>query len=909
PALLELPADHPRPAAQRFRGAAEPLRLPPELTAALKALSQSAGATLFMTLLAAFAVLLSRYSGASDIVIGSPIANRPRRALEPLIGLFANTLALRVDLSGNPPFATLLERVRQTTLDGFAHQDLPLERLLDELQPQRSLSHAPLFQVMLALQNAPLEEMALPGLTLEPVELESASAKFDLTLTLHETPQGLEGVLEYNADLFDPATIRRLGRHLHVLLAGIVDDPRRPIRRLPLLTDAERQTLLHDWNATRVDYPPDRTVVDLFEAQAQKTPDAVAVEFNGQCLTYAGLNARANQLAHHLISLGVGPEVRAGLCLERSLELVAGVLGVLKAGGAYVPLDPAYPRQRLAYMVEDARPAVLLTHTALLERLPACQAQTLFLDRDWPRAASTADPPRRAGPDHLAYVIYTSGSTGRPKGTLLVHRGLSNYLRWALAAYPRDGSGAPVQSSLGFDATITSLYLPLLSGRTVALIAEGREIEGLGERLRAGAGFSLVKITPAHLDALNPLLGEGDWSGRARALVIGGEALLGRQVRPWRQRAPATRLINEYGPTETVVGCCVHEVEGYPAPEAAVPIGRPIANTRIYILDAAFNLAPLGVPGELYIGGAGLARGYFHRPALTAERFVPDPFEPGGRLYRTGDLARWRPDGILEYLGRIDDQVKIRGFRIELGEVEAALAAHPAVREGAVVVDGDGRHRRLAAFLVAKDAPVDAAELRRALRDRLPDYMIPAVFVWLEALPLTGNGKVDRRALAAQIPPPARLQAGTPPRTPREQVLAAIWKEVLGIGEVGIDDNFFELGGDSILGIQIVARARQAGLGLTPQQIFQHQTIAELAAAAADAAAAAEQGLITGPVPLTPIQRWLLEQDLAAPHHYNQAVFLEVAADLTPETVERAVAALLRHHDALRLRFPRTPLD
>jgi amino acid adenylation domain-containing protein len=844
PTVLELPIDRPRPAVQTYRGAVHRFALPTALSEALKALSRQEGATLFMTLLAAFQVLLYRYTGQDDILVGAPIANRTQAECEGLIGFFVNTLVLCTDLAGNPNFRELLRRVREVALGAYAHQDLPFERLVEELQPERDLSRNPLFQVMFDLQNAPLPALDLPDLTVQPLTVDYGTAKFDLTLSVQETAQGLNGLLEYNTDLFDEATIMRLAGHFQTLLEGITADPAQPIGTLPLLTEAERQYLLVDWNATRTDYPREMCVHQLFEAQVERTPDAVAVVFEDQQLTYRELNERANQVAHHLQRLGVGPEVLVGLCMERSLEMVVGLLGILKAGGAYVPLDPAYPQERLAFMLEDAGVPILLTQRHLLERLPDREAEVLCLDADWPEIAQQAasNAASAVTPQNLAYVIYTSGSTGRPKGAMIVHRGLTNYLSWAVQAYPvAQGRGAPVHSSISFDLTITGLFAPLLAGRATHLLPEQAGVETLTEALRCGSNFSLVKITPAHLELLAQQLTPAQATGPTRSFIIGGENLRAENVAFWRDYAPETVLVNEYGPTETVVGCCVYTISAATPRTGSIPIGRPIANTRIYILDNQLQPVPTGVPGELYIGGAGVARGYLNRPELTAEKFIADPFstEPGARLYRTGDLARYLPDGNIEFLGRLDHQVKIRGFRIELGEIEAVLRQHPTVQEVVVLAREDAPgDRRLVAYVVpSPDVPLPSAdELRQSLQQRLPAYMVPAVFVPLEALPLTPNGKVDRKVLP--MPDQSRAVQGifVAPRTPVEDLLATIWADVLQVERVGIYDNFFELGGHSLLAVRVVHRMEQVwGKKLALATLFAGPTIAQLAQALLEA--------------------------------------------------------------------------
>ncbi len=865
PPLLELPTDRSRPPVQTYQGAYRPFVLPRPLSDQIRALSQREGATLFMTLLAAFQALLARYSGQDDISVGTPIAGRTRAELEGLIGFFVNTLVLRADLSGDPSFSQLLGRVREAALGAYAHQDLPFEMIVDALQPDRNLGHSPFFQVMFVLQNAdqPEQTQESTGLTLNSTEVHSGTSKFDLTLFMTEEGQQLGGALEYNTDLFDTTTIERMIGHFETLLAAIAIDPALPVSKLPLLTGAERRQLLVEWNATAAPYPHELCVHQLFEAQAERTPHADAVVFGAQRLSYRELNGRANQLAHHLRTLGIGPELLVGVCIERSLELAVALLGILKAGAAYLPLDPAYPAERLRFMLDDAQVSVLLTsqeqrtknqssttdrkgvlHTPLADHVEApsttpppahtppadderayrttppadlAQLTVIDLDGEWETIAQqpATNPASAATPDNLAYVIYTSGSTGTPKGAMIVHRGLTNYLAWATRAYAVEGGrGAPVHSSISFDLTITGLFAPLLAGRAVHLLPEQLGVETLSEALATTGDFSLVKITPAHLELLGRQLGPSQAGGRTRAFIIGGEQLLAESIAFWRRHAPATLLVNEYGPTETVVGCCVYTVSAETPPSGAIPIGRPIANTELYVLDRRLEPVPIGVPGELYIGGAGVARGYLGRPELTAERFVPCPWSvvsgplqrttgngpltTDNRLYKTGDLCRYRPDGVLEYLGRIDHQVKVRGFRIELGEIEAVLAQHPGLREAAVVVREDTPgDRRLVAYVVAGqeqrtknreqrgeeedpqfsilNSQFSIQELRGFLKDRLPDYMVPAAFVLLDALPLTSNGKVDRKALPA--PDGARPDLASEyvaPRTPAETALADI---------------------------------------------------------------------------------------------------------------------------------------
>jgi amino acid adenylation domain-containing protein len=890
--VLALPTDHPRPPVQTYHGAAHTFLLPNSLLEALKTMGRQQDATLFMTLLAAFNVLLHRYSGQTDILLGAPVANRMRPETEALIGFFVNTLVLRIDLSGDPTFQELIRRARTTALDAYAHQDLPFEALVDALQIERDLSRQPLFQVMIALQNARPEDMSLPGLNLRPLEVTGKTAKFDLTLFLAETRQGLAATFEYNTDLFDESTILRLAGHFQVLLLGIAAHPEGKISELPLLTETEQRQLLVEWNNTAVTYTPDCFVPQMFEAQAERTPEAIAVIFEEQKMTYRELNERANQLASCLQKLGVGPEVLVGICVERSPEMLVGLLAILKAGGAYMPLDPSYPSERLNFMLEDTGISLLLTQKRLTNSLPTQNIRMICLDTDWAEivqvsAAISEKTPVKLRGDNLAYVIYTSGSTGKPKGAMLTHQGLANYLNWSIAAYKvEQGEGSPVHSSLGFDLTITSLFPALLSGKSVELLPETPGIEGLSAVLREaqGSAYSLVKITPAHLNALNQELSSAEKLRKVHRFIIGGEALQGESLLFWGSRLPETRFVNEYGPTETVVGCCTYEISGAELATGMLPIGKPIANTQLYILDAHLQPVPVGVAGELYIGGAGVARGYLNRPELTAERFIPDPFSSraGARLYRTGDMARYLPGGNLDFLGRADTQVKIRGYRIELGEIESQLRQFPGIQEVSVIVwqEAQGDKRLAAYFTSEADVDISAAALLNFLRQSLPDYMMPSAFIRLESMPLTPNGKVDRKGLPAPSISRLKSKSYAPPRDSFESLLSSIWEETLNVHPVGIHDNFFELGGDSILGMQIIAKARLVNIYLTPMQIFQHQTVAQLAAAALQAAESgqilqAQQNPISGSAQPTPMQRRLFENPNPTnpPDRYTPADF------------------------------------
>jgi amino acid adenylation domain-containing protein len=771
---------------------------------------------------------------------------------ESLIGFFVNTLALRTDLSGNPSFTDLLGRVREVALAAYAQQDVPFEKIVEAVQPERSLSHAPLFQVMLALQNAPRAELRLGAIELERLATQNSTTKFDITLSLEERDGRLLGAVRYKTSLFDEATIKRMVGHLARLLEGIVADPEQPLSKLPLMTAAEERQLLVEWNRTTISFSHEQCVHQLFAQQVARTPEQVAVACEGVQLSHRELNARANQLAHYLQALGVRPDTAIGLFMERSVEFIVGLLGILKAGGAYVPLDPQLPPERLTYMIADARLAVLVTDESLLAQLPNIGATVVCLDRDAERLAlqDAAEPISSVQAANLAYVIYTSGSTGQPKGVAVEHRQLANYLAaiQPALALPAPASYALV-STLAADLGHTMLFPALCQGSTLHLIAQERATDAAAlaayfEREQ----IDCLKIVPSHLAALVTSAQAMQVLPRQR-LILGGEACRQSWVNEVHALAPTCRIFNHYGPTETTVGVLTGEVTptergliGAPPDETfseplsgTLALGRPLGNTQVYLLDAAGQLVPPGVAGELYVGGAQVARGYLHRPELTAARFVPDPFstEPGQRLYRTGDLARYLADGRLEFLGRVDRQVKLRGYRIELGEVEAALRELAQVREAVVEVqaDGAGGDRLVAYVVAAGGAALAPAELRGGLSGRLPDYMLPAAFVRLEALPLTPNGKLDRRALPAPEDIDAPLaDSFVAARNPMEAALIDIWSSVLSVERIGVHDNFFELGGHSLLAAQLMSRLRAAfQVELPLRRLFETPTVAGLA--------------------------------------------------------------------------------
>jgi amino acid adenylation domain-containing protein len=838
--VLDLPTDRPRPPRQTFRGARQALVLPKHLTAALKALSWQEEVTLFMTLLAAFKVLLSRYTGQDDIIVGSPIAGRTQTEVEGLIGFFVNTLVLRTDLSGIPSFREVLRRVREVCLEAYTHQDLPFEKLIEELHPQRDLSRNPLFQVLFILQNAPRLVLELPGLAQRPLEVDSGTAKFDVTLSMVEEAEGLRIVLEYNSDLFDAATIHRMLSHYRTLLEGIVADPDQLIARLPLLPEAERDQLLMVWNKTLTDYAQkwDQRIHQWFEAQVEQTPDAVAVVFGDAHLTYRELNRRANQLAHHLQALGVGPEVLVGVCLERSIEMMVCLLGILKAGGAYVPLDPNYPQERLAFILHDARVAVLLTQQRLVERLPMHNARLVCCDTAWPTIAQehTDNPVRTVAPDNLAYVIYTSGSTGTPKGVLGLHRGAVNRFTWMWETYPFAAAEVCCQrTSLNFVDSVWEIFGPLLQGIPIVIMPDEivQDPPRLLEHLAAHHVTRIVLVPSLLRVLLDTAVELQQQLPDLKIWITSGEALPRELCQQFHEQLPQRVLLNLYGASEVAADSTWYDTrEGQWRP--GVPIGRPIANTQIYLLDRALQPVPIGVPGELHVGGIGLARGYLNHPELAAERFIPHPFSriPGARLYKTGDVARYRPDGNIEYLGRLDHQVKLRGIRIELGEVEAALGQHPAVRDTVVMVQEDvPGDQRLVAYVIPQSDPPPSIALRSFLQQKLPEYMVPSAFVILAAFPLTPNGKVNRQALPAPTQTRSFLE-GTfiAPRTPVEEVIAGIWASTLGLEHVDIYDNFFELGGHSLLAARIVSQLRSAFAEDIPlRRFFECPTVAELA--------------------------------------------------------------------------------
>jgi amino acid adenylation domain-containing protein len=910
PALLPLTTDRPRPTVQTFAGAHQKFELSPELTQKLTQLSQQQGATLFMTLLAAYDTLLYRYTGVADILVGTPIANRDRSEIEGLIGFFVNTLVMRTDLSANPSFCDLLARVREVALGAYSHQNLPFEMLVEALQPERNLSHTPLFQVAFLLQNAPTSEVEMTGLSISHLSTESVTSKFDLTLAIGNTDTGLVGVWEYNTDLFDASTIARMADHFVTLLEAIVANPSERIDQLPLLTEVEQQQLLIEWNDTQVDYPQDKCIHQLFEEQVARTPDAVAVVFENEQLTYGELNSRANQLAHHLRSLGVGADVLVGICVERSLLMIVGLLGILKAGGAYVPLDPEYPQERLQYILDDALVSVLLTQQRIFDRLPQHQAQLVCLDDIWEKIAQNNqnNPASGVTAFNLANLIYTSGSTGKPKGVMVEHTGLINLAQAQIQTFGLDCDSRVLQfASLSFDASIWEIIMALGSGATLYLGTKDSLLPGtpLIQRLK---DYSITHITlPPSALAVLP----AEELPALQTIIVAGEACSAELIKQW---SVGRNFFNAYGPTEASVCATVAKCTDS---GSKISIGRPIANTQIYILDSHLQPVPVGVPGELHIGGAGLARGYFNRSELTQEKFIPNPFsdEPDSRLYKTGDLARYLPDGNIEYLGRIDNQVKIRGFRIELGEIEAVLSQHSDVQTSCVTAREDTPgEKRLVAYVVPQTEVIPTVSvLRQFLKTKLPNYIVPNAFVILEALPLTPNGKVNHRALPAPDLH-SELEKFVAPRNPTEETLALIWSQVLRLEQVGIHDNFFELGGHSLLATQVISRLQEAfGISLPLRYIFESPTVAELSEAIL---AQLETGFGLAVPAIAPVDRdadiplswaqerlWFVNQLEGESGAYTIDMTLRLLGNLNVKALEEAFRAIAQRHEPLRTQF------
>ena len=905
---LELPTDVPRPATIGYRGVRVYFPVPGHLVAAVETLARRERATPYMVLLAAFQTLMHRYSGQTDLAVGSPTAGRLSTDVEPLIGFFINTLVLRANLADNPTFRDFLRQVRQTALSAFQFQEAPFEKLTEILNLPRDPGRQPLVQVVFALQNSPPLVCQLEGLSTELVDVDFGKAKFDLNFSLRVKPDGWQGFLEYRTDLFDEATARRLVGHYFTLLEGIVADPDGRVGELPLLTEPERRQLLIDWNDTAADYPTDKCLHELFEEQVERTPNAVAIDCAGRRLTYHELNSSANQLAHRLRDCGVGPDVLVAICVGRSPELIVGILGILKAGGAYLPLDAEHPRERLAFLLQDAAAPVLLTQSSLLPLMPNHGAQVICVDADLPSIAaqSRANPVRKSVPHNLAYVLFTSGSTGKPKGVAIEHRSAVAFVAWAHQVFsPSDLAGVLAATSVGFDLSVFEMFAPLACGGKMILAPNVLALSTLA----AAQDVTLLNTVPS---AIAELIAQGEIPASVRTVNLAGEPLSQHLVREIYSHTKAQRVLDLYGPTESTI----YATYALRTPDGPQTIGRPIANTRVYILDRHRQLVPVGVAGEIHIGGDGLARGYLNRPELTTERFIPDPFgAAGSRLYKTGDLARYLPDGNVEFLGRLDHQVKLRGFRIELGEIETALLQLPGVHEAVVVArEDDPGDKRLVAYVVPQSgAAICITALCDVAKRLLPQYMVPSAFLVLEKLPLTPNGKLDRKAL----PVPAARDMATEavaPRTPIEELLVGIWESVLGVEQVGIHDNFFELGGHSLLAMRVISRLRdQFAIDLPVRSLFESPTVAELGARIermrsqepTEAIPPLQRVSREGALPLSFAQErlWFFDQFEPASAVYNIRRILHLRGPLNVPALERSFQEFVRRHEVLRTSF------
>ncbi|MEA5506597.1 amino acid adenylation domain-containing protein [Halotia wernerae UHCC 0503] len=962
--LLDLPIDRPRPPIKTYTGSRKTIQLDANLFRQVKNFSRENSCTLFMTLLSVYTTLLHRLTGQADIVVGVPAAGRLKGS-EGLVGYCSYLLPIRSYIDSNSTFCQHLQTTKTELLNAYEHQDYPFARLLEKLKISRNESLSPLVTAIFNL-NRPLAVPKMFGVETSLLPQPVSFVDHDICLNVGEIDGELIIDCDYNTDLFDDSTINHILELFQTLLEKSVTNPEQSLATVPLLNQSQYHQLLVEWNNTDREYPQDKCIHELFEAQVEKTPNAVAVVFGEQKLTYRELSYRANQLAHHLQTLGVKPEVLVGICVERSLEMIVGMLGILKAGGAYVPLDPSYPQERLNYILSDSRVSILLTTENLIEQLPTHEAKVLCLDTQWEAISSHSQA--NLGSDvqssNLAYVIYTSGSTGKPKGVLVTHQNLVNHSSAIARKFHLTSLDKVLQfAALSFDVAIEEIFPSWLSGATVVLRPH-QMFAAFAEFVEFINAQSLTVLNlPAafwHEWVLDLSQSQKFLPRCLRLVVVGSEQVRWERLAIWQKYVGSQiKLLNAYGPTEATITATVYEpdLRRLENQTGGVPIGRPIDNTQVYILDSNLQPVPVGVVGELYIAGAGVARGYLNRPELTQEKFITNPFGDA-KLYKTGDLARYLNDGNIEFIGRIDNQVKIRGFRIELGEIESVLNTHPQVKQAIVIAREDNPgNKRLVAYIVANSNTLDSTpdflpygekstknltpqppslqgnmeiskplssqergldrgfsnlldtqQLHSELKQKLPNYMVPSAFVMLDALPLTPNGKVDRKALPA--PDQNTAIDVVSPSTSTQEILAKIWAEVLGVEQLSIYDNFFELGGDSILSIQVVTRANEAGLVLTPKQLFQYQTIADLSTVVAtNTTVTAEQGLVTGTVPLTPIQQWFFEQNLPNPAHYNQSVMLEVSPDLKPELVEQVLQQLLIHHDALRLRFTLSASD
>jgi fengycin family lipopeptide synthetase B len=909
-AVLELPEDHPRPALHTYTPARSTFTIDRNRSQRLKALCAETGSTMDAILLTGFKVLLHRYARQDEIIVGTSEPCRHRSGIEKIVAPIANLLVLRSSLAGNPPFRILIAQITNTVNKARQHKDMPFDKLVQELDPQKDMSRTALFDVLFQYEDDVLRKFNLGETQAHVIETNLGLGKYDLNLLMRASGEEISGIMVYNADIYDNITIEQMMRHYRVILEAMVAALDQLIDDVALLSEAENYQQLVTWNATEAHYPKEKTVHQLFEEQVRQTPDNIALIFEDTRLSYGELDKRANQLAHYLRSQGVKPDTLVAVYLERSIDMVVALLAVLKAGGAYLPIEPALPIARLSFMLSDARVTCVITAKPLMSSVGLEGTSRILLDVDSQYIASQpiTGPVNNTTPGNLVYCIYTSGSTGQPKGVLLEHRNVTRLLMNDKLQFNFTEEDVwTLFHSYSFDFSVWEIYGALLYGGKLVIVPQSIVQDPyLFFDLLIREGVTVLNQTPSAFYSLAKVATERRHPPLSlRYLIFGGEALNLIKLKPWRSAYPDAKLINMYGITETTVHVTFKEITDQDIETHASNIGCPIPTTTVYVMDENLKLLPRGVPGELCVGGEGVGRGYLNRDALMREKFVANPYKPEERIYRSGDLARLLKNGEVVYLDRIDHQVKIRGFRIELGEIEARLLEHPEVRVAVVIVRGDSSgDKRLVAYVVGGKSPPAVEALRAHLKAVLPEHMVPSAFVFLDALPLTSNGKVDRKALPMPDVSGQLAHQYVAPRTPTEEILAAIWAEVLGVERVGVYDKFFELGGDSILSIQVVSRARQAGRVITPKELFQHQTVAALAAVAVGGVAVeAERGLVVGEVPLTPIQRWFFEQHLPEPQHFNQVFLLEVGPSLQLIWVHRVVQQLLVHHDALRLRF------
>lgn len=920
--VLNLPADKPRPVMQTFNGATVYFSLEKELVDSLRKLAQKEGVTLFVMLLSAYQILLHKYSSQDDIITGTPTAGRNKTEFDKIVGYFINPVAVRGDLTGDPLLSDFLKQIKRKVLGAVANQDIPFQVIVERILNTRDPSRSPVFQTFFGLQGVPkskeVQELVVPGnkgvrinygkLELEPYDLSQQEGQFDLMLEFFEGENKVTGVIKYNTDIFSKERIERMAGHAEVLLKGIIENPNAKISELPFITTKEKEQI-NEWNSTDVKYDTSKLIHEIISANAATEADRTAVEIGDKKLSYKELEEETNKLANYLISKGVKPDTLVGVVMDRSLEMMIALLGIMKSGGAYVPIDPSYPEERVSYMIEDSQVELILTSKELSGKINSGKAEMIILDdsnADY-KSADPKFPGVKLDPDNIAYMIYTSGSTGKPKGAMNTHGGILNRLLW-MKDYLNVSKDDNIfqKTSFSFDVSVWEFFLPLMYGaKLVFAKPEGQKDTSYLTQEIHDKKITIMHFVPSMLQAF--LEDEGIAKCNSlKKVVCSGEELTVNLQNNFFSKFKDTELHNLYGPTEAAVDVTYWQCDK-DSKLNFVPIGKAIANTKIYILDPSLNLLPVGVPGELHIGGVQVARGYLNREELTKEKFIPDPFNNGGRLYKTGDLVRYMDDGNIEYLGRIDNQIKIRGFRIELGEIEFVLNNYPGIREAVVLAkeirQGD---RRLIAYVVSSNGRDDLLnELRNYLKEKLPEYMVPSQFVFIEHMPLSQNGKADRKALSALEFSRDDLKTEfKEAEKPVEEILANIWKEVLVLDKVGINDNFFELGGDSIISIQIIFKANQQGLKITPKQIFRFQTIAELASVIeTDFRSDAEQGIVTGEIDLTPVQSWFFETNDSDPAHFNHSVLLKAGKKTDTDALRKAAEKIIAHHDALRLRF------